>query len=421
MARSFKGILIDRMEKIIKKKSCRICGANKFAKVLDLGSMPPANAFLAKKELSKPEEVFPLAVYFCKNCGLLQLRDVVHPKLLYTKYDYMSSASKPLADYLEALGNHLADRFVNSKEDLVIDIGGNDGTLLAAIKDRCRVLNIEPAKKIAKISRKNGVPVVNGFFSEKLAREVLQRFGPAAAVTANNVVAHIDDLGDLFKGIKILIGDKGIFSFDVHWVGNLIGEGGFDQIYHEHLCYFSLVVIKRFVEKMDLKVFDVQLTDMHGASLRVFVAKDRPSTEAVTKILKEEKKRKLDKISTFASFAKRVYKNRRDFIGLLADLKSKKKTIVGYGAPAKSNTLFNFCRIDGRLVDFIVDTTPFKQGLYAPGSKMPVLHPEEFKNKKPDYAILLAWNYADMIIEKEKEFRNNGGKFIIPVPKVRII
>lgn len=191
------------MENIIKKKNCRVCGGANFAKVLDLGKMPPANAFSNKKELSKPEEVFPLAVYFCKNCDLVQLLDVVHPKLLYTKYDYMSSASKPLADYLEALGRELADRFVDSKNDLIVDIGGNDGTLLSVIKNRCRVLNVEPARKIAKLSRAKGVPVFNNFFSEKLAAKIVKEIGNAKAVTANNVVAHIDDLDDLFRGIKV--------------------------------------------------------------------------------------------------------------------------------------------------------------------------------------------------------------------------
>lgn len=407
--------------KLIHKTNCRVCGRSKFSKVLDLGKMPPANAFLAKKELSKPEEVFPLAVYFCKDCGLLQLKDVVHPKLLYTKYDYMSSASKPLADYLEALGNELADRFVGSRNDLIVDIGGNDATLLSAIKNRCRVLNVEPAKKIAKLSRAKGVPVFNSFFSEKLAAKIVKKMGNAKVVTANNVVAHIDNLNDLFNGIKVLIGDKGVFSFDVHWVGNLVGEGGFDQIYHEHLCYFSLAVVKKFVEKMGLNVFDVQLTSMHGASLRVFIAKGRPINSSVAGILKEEKKRKLDKLSTYFSFAKKIRRNKKELVALLAGLKKGNKIIVGYGSPAKGNTLFNFCGINNKLVDFIVDTTPFKQGLYAPGSKIPVLHPNEFKKNKPDYAILLAWNYADMIVNKEKEFRKNGGKFIIPVPRVRII
>ena len=409
------------MEKIKKNKHCRVCQSSKMVKVIDLGKMPPANAFLTRRELSKPEENFPLAVYFCKNCTLLQLRDVVHPKLLYTHYDYMSSASKPLADYLSALGRELADRFVDSKNDLVVDIGGNDGTLLSAIKDRCRVLNIEPAKRIAKISESSGIPAVNSFFSEKIADRILKKFGPAKVITANNVVAHVNDLNDLFSGIKILIGDKGVFSFDVHWVGNLVGEGGFDQIYHEHLCYFSLNVVKRFVESQGLRVFDVQLTDMHGASLRVFVSKNKPITSAVSRVLKEEKKRKLDKLSTYVSFAGKVNKNKKDFINLLTGLRKKNKIIVGYGAPAKGNTLFNFCGINNKHIDFIIDTTPIKQGLYAPGSRIPVFHPDEFTKRQPDYAILLAWNYADMIIRKEQEFRDNGGKFIIPVPRVRII
>ncbi len=409
------------MNKITRKSICRICGAEDFAKILDLGKMPPANSFLDKKELSRPEGKFPLVVYFCKNCGLLQLRDIVHPKFLYTHYDYMSSASKPLADYLENLGLELSAKFIKSKKDLVIDIGGNDGTLLGAIKNRCRVLDIEPAKRIAKLARTVGIETINEFFSEKLADWILKKYGPASVVAANNVIAHIDDLADLFNGVKLLIGESGVFSFDVHWVGNLIGDGGFDQIYHEHLCYFSLSVLNGFVEKVGLRIFDVELTTMHGASLRVFVAKARPVQESVGLIIAKEKKLGLTKLATYLAFAKRVRQNQKELRTLLLGLKKTGKTIAGYGAPAKGNTLFNFCDIDSRIVDYIVDTTSLKQGLYTPGGHIPVLHPDEFHKRKPDYAVLLAWNYADMILEKEKKFRQNGGKFIIPVPKPRIV
>lgn len=409
------------MKKYLRKNNCRVCSGVGLVKILDLGAMPPANSFLSKKDLSRPEEKFPLAVYFCKNCGLLQLQDVIHPRFLYTHYDYMSSASKPLADYLARLGLELATRFIKFRQDLVIDIGGNDGTLLATIRDKCRVLNIEPASKIAKLARDGGVETLNNFFSEKLAKLILKNHGLARVVTANNVVAHIDDLPDFFKGVKLLIGDSGIFAFDVHWVGNLVGAGGFDQIYHEHLCYFSLGVLKKFIASVGLNIFDVQLTSMHGASLRVFTAKDRPLQKSVGRILDKEKEMGLAKLATYQKFAQRVKKNREELIATLLKLKKQGRTIIGYGAPAKGNTLFNFCGIDNQIIDFITDTTPFKQGLFTPGSHIPVLHPDEFSRRKPDYAILLAWNYADMILEKEKKFRQSGGKFIIPVPRVRII
>ena len=234
-------------------------------------------------------------------------------------------------------------------------------------------------------------------------------------------MAHIDDLPDLFRGVKLLIGNDGVFVFDVHWVGNLVGDGGFDQIYHEHLCYFSLGVLKKFIESAGLGIFDIQLTSMHGASLRVFTAKNRPSQKSVGLILDKEKKMGLLKFATYQKFAQRVKENREDLIAILLKLKKQGKTIVGYGAPAKGNTLFNFCGINHKTIDFITDTTPFKQGLYTPGGHIPVRHPDYFYKHKPDYAVLLAWNYADTILEKEKKFRQSGGKFIIPVPSPKII
>ncbi len=382
--------------------------------------MPAANSFLTKAELKKPEETFPLVLYFCKTCGLIQLLDVVHPKYLFRHYDYMTSVSKPLTDYFVAMGNMLKKRFLKSKKDLVIEIGGNDGVLLENLKSVARVLNIEPARNIVLLAKKRGVETINQFFSEKLAKKIHKKYGSAAVVTASNVFAHIDNLADVMEGIVRLIGKKGVFICETHWVGNLIGEGGFDQIYHEHLCYFSLVVFKRLMERFGLRVFDVEITDMHGASLRIFVG-NRSEKASVKKVLDLEKKLGLEKLSTYQLFAKRVEKNQKALRKLLLDLRKKNKKIVGYGAPAKGNTLLNSCGVDHTLVDFIIDTTPFKQGLYAPGSHIPVYSPETFAPFHADYAILLAWNYADAILKKEQEFTKQGGRFIIPVPHVRIL
>ena len=273
----------------IHKTTCRICDKSDFVKILDLGEMPPANSFLKREDLDKPEQKFPLIVYFCKNCKLLQLLDVVNPEILFRHYDYLTSASKPLVNHFIEMAQELVQKFVKSKDDLVVEIGGNDAVLLASIKDRCRVLNIEPAGNVAELSRQKGVETIEEFFNKELAEKIFKKYGITKVIVANNVIAHIDDLKSVFDGIKTLIGDEGVFVFEVHWVGNLIGEGGFDQIYHEHLSYFSLLSLMNLIHRFDLKVFDVQLVPIHGQSLRVCVRKNFDVLTSVDRFLKKEK------------------------------------------------------------------------------------------------------------------------------------
>ena len=405
----------------IHKTDCRICGGADFVKILDLGEMPPANSFLEKEDLDKPEKKFPLVVYFCKNCGLLQLLGVVSPDILFSNYDYLTSASKPLVEHFIKMAQELAGKFIKSKDDLVVEIGGNDAVLLESIKDKCRVLNIEPARNVAESSRQKGVETIDEFFSKKIAGDIFKKYGSAKIVVANNVMAHIDDIKDVFEGVKNLINEDGVFIFEVHWVGNLIGDGGFDQIYHEHLCYFSLTVLKNLVEQFGLKIFDVQLTPIHGESLRVFVGKNFKVLDSVNEFLEKERVSGLDKEETFLKFFEKVEKNKEKLKDLLLKLKQEGKRVVGYGAPAKGNTLLNYFGINGDILDFLTDTTPLKQGMYSPGMRIPVYHPEKLNEIKPDYILLLAWNYADAILEKEKELRNQGVKFIIPVPEAKIV
>lgn len=408
-------------KQFIHKNNCRICNGENLIKILDLGEMPPANSFLKKEDLNKSEQKFPLVAYFCKNCGLLQLLDVVNPELLFGYYDYLTSASKPLAEHFVKMGDELVKNFIETKDDLIIEIGGNDAVLLSAIKDKCRVLNIEPAKNIAELSRQKGVETINEFFSKKLAEEIIEKYENAKVVVANNVMAHIDDLKGIFEGIKILIGENGAFVFEIHWVGNLISEGGFDQIYHEHLCYHSLIALNYLVGQIGLKIFDVELVSIHGQSMRVFVGSNFKISERVGEFLKEEKELGLDKAETFLEFAEKVENNKNKLREILLGLKNEGKRIVSYGAPAKGNTLLNYFKIDNEILDFIIDTTPLKQELYTPGTKIPIYHPDKLKEERPDYILLLAWNYADAILEKEKELRNSGIKFIIPVPDIKVV
>lgn len=408
-------------EDFIHKTKCRICDGQDLVKILDLGEMPLANAFLREEDLLKEERKFPLVVYFCKDCSLLQLLDVVNPEILFGHYDYCTSASRPLAEHFMCSGERLVQKFIRAKDDLVVEIGGNDGVLLSAIKDQCRTLNIEPARNIADISRQKDIETINNFFDSTLADQIIQSHGRARLIIANNVIAHIDGLRDVFAGVKNLLNNDGAFVFETHWVGNLMGEGGFDQIYHEHLCYFSLSALSFLTRQLGLEIFDVELVPIHGQSMRVYVGKNQGRSESVDKFLAEEKRMKLGEVETFFQFARKVENNSKILRNLLIQLKGAGKTVAGYGAPAKGNTLLNYYKIDDGLVDFIIDTTPLKQGLYTPGSRIQIFSPNKLKEARPDYVLLLAWNYAEAIISNEKEFSSQGGKFIIPVPDVRVV
>ena len=400
---------------------CQICGHTDLVKVLDLGSMPPANNFLTKEELSGSEEKFPLVAYFCTNCHALQLLDIVDPAILFKHYAYLTSASRPLVVHFEEMGRDMVSRFVSNKEDLVVEIGGNDAVLLGAIKDNCRTLNVEPAENVAVLSREKGIETMSEFFNKAVADSILEKYGPAKVVIANNVMAHIAGIKSVFEGVKHLIGEDGVFVFEVHWVGNLLNEGGFDQIYHEHLFYHSLLALNNLVDQFGLKIFDVEMVPIHGQSMRVFVSKNMPVAASVAEHFEHERALGLDKAETFLKFSEKVEKNKSQLISLLKDLKAQGKKIVGYGAPAKGNTLLNYFGIDGAILDYIIDTTPLKQGMYTPGMHVEVKSPTALQEEVPDYILLLAWNYADAILEKEKPLRDRGIKFIIPVPEVRIV
>ena len=408
----------------VHKTNCRICQSPGPLKVLDFGQAPLANAFLKKEELNKPESKFPLALYFCEKCGLLQLLDVVNPDILFKHYYYLTSTSKPLADHFVQLGNDLTNRFITSKDDLVVEIGGNDAVLLKSIKNRAQVLNIEPAENIAKISREKGVETIEQFFSTEVAKKILAEHGSAKVVIAANVFAHIDNPKEVLEGVEILTGQEGIFVIEIHWVANLLGLadiGGFDQIYHEHLSYFSLKALKNLVDLTGFEIFDVKEIPIHGRSLQVYLGKNRQILPSVGKLLKREEELGLGDPKTYLDFARNVEKNKIELGNKLLELKRENKKIAGYGAPGKGNTLLNYFQIDNKILDFIVDDSSLKQKLYTPGTHIPIFSSDKLKEDKPDYLLLLAWNYADSILRKEQKLRDQGVKFIIPVPKFKII
>ncbi|KKR88176.1 MAG: NDP-hexose 3-C-methyltransferase [Candidatus Woesebacteria bacterium GW2011_GWB1_41_10] len=405
-----------------KISSCQFCKNKNIKKVLDFGSTPPANSFLKKSQLKNKEARFPLHVFFCKNCHLLQLGHVVNPEILFKDYVYTSSTSPVFIKHFEDYAKKVFDRFHLNRNSFVIDIGSNDGILLKPFKSLgTKILGVDPAENLATKAIMEGIPTLPKFFDSNLAQEIVDNAGQADIVTANNVFAHIRDLDEITSGVKVLLRDNGVFIFEVAYLGDFIEKNYFDTVYHEHLFYHAISPLDKFFKRHQMTIFDVEKVPTHGGSIRVFVKKISSKykiSDSVQKMIKDEIKRGLGKEKTYLAFSENVEKNKKTLISLLKNLKSQGKIIVGYGAPAKGNTLLNYFGIDTKFLHYIVDDSPLKQGLYTPGTHIPVVPSETLsKNPKPDYILILAWNFAESIMEKLSEYAKGGGKFIIPVPE----
>ncbi|MDO8564490.1 MAG: class I SAM-dependent methyltransferase [bacterium] len=417
---------------------CRVCSGTKLKKVLSFGPTPLANAFLKKEDLRNEERYFPLDVYLCKECGLLQLTDIVAPEVLFRDYVYVSSTSPVFVAHFEKFAEKVHKRFKLGRESLVMDIGSNDGILLAPFKERgVRVLGIEPDKTIARMAEKKGIPTISEFFSPALARKIKKGFGSARTnfskknlrgqadiITATNVFAHINDIHEVAKGVKILLKKHGVFIIEVPYLVDFLEQNLFDTVYHEHLSYFSVSALNRFFKEVGMEIIDVERVETHGGSLRVYAQKKgvlERVTDAVKSFLNREKKMGLHKEEVYRDYAHRIGENRAKLLSLLAGLKQEGKRIAGYGAPAKGNTLLNFFSIGPDILEYIVDDSPQKQGKFTPGKRISVVSKETLEKDPPDYLLIMAWNFAPSIMKKNEAFRKRGGKFIIPVPTPRIV
>jgi len=412
-------------EKALKKSEyCRVCTRPNLEKVLTLGPTPLANAFLTKSQSDEPEYYYPLDVDFCSNCGFVQLGHVVDPKVLFGNYVYVSSTSPVFVSHFKKMADYVFPKFLK-KDSLIIDIGSNDGILLKPFKSKgAKVLGIEPATHIAKIAEKAGIETISEFFSIKLAKEIVREKGHADVMTATNVFAHIDDLDEVIEGIKIILNGDGIFIMEAPYLIDFIEKRYFDLVYHEHLSYWSINSFIKLFKRFNMVVFDVQKVPVHGGTIRVYIKKAEGKhriERSVKEFLDQEKKMKLMQKKTYIDYANLVLENKMKLVTLLADLKIKGKTIAAYGAPAKGNTLLNYFGIGPEILDYVVDDSPWKQGLYTPGKRIPVVSSRKIYEKKPDYLLILAWNFADSIMKMHDKYKKMGGKFIIPVPKPVII
>ncbi len=409
----------------VEKKSCRLCHGEKLEPFLDLGEQPLANAFL-KREHFALERRYPLCVARClsSGCGFVQLQHVVDPDELFSDYVYVSSTSPLFVKHFEDYADKMAER-LDLKGVLTLDIGSNDGVLVKPLKNLgARALGVDPAAAIAKRASEAGLETIQGYFTENFARKLKAKRGEAKLITANNVFAHIDDLDDVALGVRALLSRDGLFVIEAPYLVDYLEKRLFDTTYHEHLSYIALRPLSAFFQRHEMHIVDVEKVETHGGSVRIMAAhKDSQFAEslAVDSMIREEEAKGLFRKETYDSFSRAVAENKKSLVALLADLKKKGKKIAGYGAPAKGNTLLNFMGIGPEVLEYIVDDNPLKQGLYSPGMHIPIESEGALRSNPPDFLLILAWNFAPSIMEKNKDFKARGGTFIIPVPTPTIV
>jgi len=405
-------------------KKCHVCGSSNTYKFLSLGHHPPSDGFLTIEQLKKPEIHFPLDVYFCENCKLVQLGHAASPELLFTEsFVYTTNSSKELVNNFQNLVEKIVGKFNLSKGDFVIDIGGNDGTLLENyLKYNLKVLNVDPSKAAEKAAEKN-VPTLRDFFNKETSNLILNRYGRAKIITATNVFAHVKELNSFIEGVKNLLEEDGVFIEESHYIKNLISENEYDSIYAEHLRYYSLKSLVNLFEGFGMDVFDAEKISTHGGSLRVYACKRGKFkiSENVFKILEEENNFGLHSKEIYESFGEKVVSNREKLRSILFQIKGEGKRVMGVGAPAKGNTLLNFCKIGTETIDCLLEYDSLKIGAYSPGMHIPIKDEQLiFQEPQPEYALILAWNLKDIIVPKLR-VRGYRGKFIIPVPTPHIV
>ena len=405
---------------------CRFCGHGLNHEFVDLGVSPLSNSFLRSDQLNQMEPFYPLRTFVCEKCFLVQLEMFQSPDKIFSDYAYFSSFSESWLQHVEQYTRMAIERFALGKTSLVVEVASNDGYLLNFFMQQgLAVLGVEPARNVAAMAQAKGIPTLVRFFGVQIACELVQQGRLADLLVANNVLAHVPDLNDFVAGLKLILKPMGTITLEFPHLFRMIAGGQFDTVYHEHFSYFSFLTAQRVFERHGLTLYDVEELHTHGGSLRVFAAHaddtSKTRSSRVADLSRWERSLGCERIETYGTFHEKVRTVKRDLLKFLIKAREDGQRVVGYGAPAKGNTLLNYCGIRSDLLDFTVDISPHKQGLFLPGTHIPIYAPEKIYAVQPDYVLILPWNIRREIMEQLHGIREWGGRFVIPIPKVEIV
>jgi len=408
-----------------KRTTCRHCGAPLVHSVVDLGVQPPCEGYVSAERFNEPELTYPLHAMVCANCLLVQLETDVAPESIYTEYAYFSSYSDSWLEHSRRYTERITAQLGLDSDSQVVELASNDGYLLKNfVAKGIPAYGVEPAANIAKVAVERGIPTVVAFFGLSIASTLVAQGRSADLIVANNVFGHVPDINDFVSGIKLLLKTGGTVSIEIPHLMRLIEGNQFDTIYHEHYCYHTLLSDSRIFEAFGLRLFDVEELTTHGGSIRMLlchVNDPRGVAPAVYALLELERACGLDRVETYAGFGEKVRETKRKLLTFLIEVARAGKTVAGYGAPGKGNTLLNYCGIRTDLIDFVVDRNPYKHGKYLPGSRIPIYAPDKIDQMKPDYVLILPWNIKEEIMVQMAHIRSWGGSFVLPIPEVTVV